>query len=274
MKDLKKQQTGKSKSMQTFWDHEANQFKTSPLATMKDYHAQVVELKNVISHLKGAKHVLDIGCGNGYPIFQYAAVYPKMTFTGVDFSPVMVEKAQKALEKKPQSMRHRVTFAVGDMLDLPFEDGSFDTVVTCRAVINLLSWGDQKKSLKEIHRVLRPRGNYVMCECFREGLDNLNVLRRAAGLYTIPEHRHSKSLANLYLREKALLPFAKTLFRLKSAENFSSTYYIASRIFNAKLAQLSGEEPRYDSPINAVAAKLPALGEYGLIKTFVFEKKA
>ncbi len=58
--------------------------------------------------------------------------------------------------------------------------------------------------------------------------------------------------------------------------NFSTFYYVASRIINGKIAEGQGVEPRYDSDINRVAAlcsSLACFGDFGPLKLFVLRKK-
>ncbi len=58
----------------------------------------------------------------------------------------------------------RVRSVVGDALALPFEDASFDAVICGFGVRNL---ADLRRGLREVRRVLRPRGTFVTLELFR-----------------------------------------------------------------------------------------------------------
>ena len=66
------------------------------------------------------------------------------------------EEAAKARERiRAAKQEDRITCAVGNVHDLPFEDNSFDAVVGAGP---FLLWGDREKGMKEIHRVLRTGG--------------------------------------------------------------------------------------------------------------------
>jgi ubiquinone/menaquinone biosynthesis C-methylase UbiE len=66
------------------------------------------------------------------------------------------EEAAKARERiRAAKQEDRITCAVGNVYDLPFEDKSFDAVVGAGP---FLLWGEREKGMKEIHRVLRTGG--------------------------------------------------------------------------------------------------------------------
>jgi hypothetical protein len=67
------------------------------------------------------------------------------------------------------------------------------------------------------------------------------------------------------------------MFTVEKIINFSSFYYLASRVINAKISQEQGIEPSYDSEINRVAAmcsSLSCFGDFGPLKLFVLRKNA
>jgi ubiquinone/menaquinone biosynthesis C-methylase UbiE len=209
--------------------------------------------------------LLDIGCGNGFSTLHYAHMHPGLKILGIDFSEHMIRQADLA---KAGAGAGNVTFEVGNVLELNQPDDSFDLVTTDRCLINLPRWEDQAQALGEIHRVLKAGGTYVMCEDTQEGLEKLNLLRRSQKLPEIPTRWH-----NLYLSEKRLTELYPKYFDLVEINNFSSLYYLASRVFNAKLSAMEGREPAYDHPINQIAAQLPSVGDYGPLKIFVFRKR-
>src|SRR4029077_14783682 len=76
--------------------------------------------------------------------------------TGLDFSPRMLERARR----KAPGLR----FVEGDMLALPFTDGSFDAATVGFGVGNV---SDLELALGELHRVLRPGGRLAILEITR-----------------------------------------------------------------------------------------------------------
>lgn len=53
----------------------------------------------------------------------------------------------------------------------------------------------------------------------------------------------------------------------------ASTYYLLSRLINAKLAAQEGREPAYDSPINQMTLRLPVIGNFGQHRLWVIRKR-
>lgn len=250
-----------------FWDEQARKHGKDVLATMPDKVLKELEIQAIVKRLPSAGRVLDLGCGNGFSTLRFAAAKPSLTFTGMDYSGEMVAIARSALKEQPESVQARVQFREGDATRIDAPAASFDVVTTDRCLINLPSTADQLRALGEIHRVLRPGGVYLMCEDTQEGLANLNALRAIVELPAIPMRWH-----NLYLREADLAPKWRSLFEVHEIDPFSSLYYTTSRVVYAKLAALEGQEPRYDHPINRIAASLPSAGDNGPLKLFVFRK--
>jgi demethylmenaquinone methyltransferase/2-methoxy-6-polyprenyl-1,4-benzoquinol methylase len=95
--------------------------------------------------------VLDACCGTGD--LAVAAEREGGIVTGLDFSPRMLERARKKSET--------VTWIEGDLLALPFDDGSFDAATVGFGVRNV---ADLEAALAELHRVLRPGGRLAILE--------------------------------------------------------------------------------------------------------------
>jgi ubiquinone/menaquinone biosynthesis C-methylase UbiE len=109
----------------------------------------------------GAK-VLDIGSGPGYATALAARKHPDAVFIGVDYSEPQVNWAKKHLAKSGAA---NCSFQVGDAMDLPFEDNSFDQVMS---IASIKHWPDAVRGLKEISRVLKPGCSAHIGEADRE----------------------------------------------------------------------------------------------------------
>ncbi len=254
-----------NEAVKAFWSSQAVRHGRDVAATMPDRILKELEIRALLQHLPDSGRVLDVGCGNGYSDMRLADARD-LDIVGVDYSQEMVRVARDAAVVTPPG-RGRVRFEVGEVGALQFANDEFDAVVTDRCLINLTSLDDQRAALREIARVVKPGGRYLMCEDTQEGLARLNELRTRVGLYEITTRWH-----NLYLSEAGLAPTWESLFDLDTVDNFSSLYYLASRIFNARLAEIAGNEPSYDHPINQIAAELPSVGDYGPLKLFIFKK--
>ena len=102
--------------------------------------------------VKGKK-VLDAACGEGYGsnlLTEEAA-----SVTGLDLNEEAVKRASR------KYANDRLAFYCGSIAALPFEDNSFDAVVSFETIEHVEE-ELQKKFLSEIQRVLKPEGILIM----------------------------------------------------------------------------------------------------------------
>ncbi len=103
------------------------------------------------SAVRPGDRVLDAACGTGdLAIADLKAGASKVT--GLDFSEEMLVRARR---KAP------LDWVRGDMLALPFADGTFDAATVGFGVRNV---ADLELSLRELRRVLRPGGRLAILE--------------------------------------------------------------------------------------------------------------
>ncbi len=93
--------------------------------------------------------VLDVACGTGNATIPAAKAGARVT--GLDFSPVMLEIAR---ERSADAMVE-IDFVEGDAQELPFEDASFDRVLS---TFGHMFAPDHQRTAAEMRRVLRPGG--------------------------------------------------------------------------------------------------------------------
>jgi len=98
--------------------------------------------------------VLEIGAGSGAMAADLLATYPAVTMTVSDFDPQMVAVAGQRLT----GFADRVTVRQADATALPFEDETFDLVVSWIMLHHTVEW---EKALAEAVRVVRPGGRVV-----------------------------------------------------------------------------------------------------------------
>ncbi len=110
------------------------------------------ELKNLRGYAKSHDKVLDLGCGNGRLIELLKD--RKIDYTGIDNSKELIGLAkEKHLNQK---------FLVGDALNLPFKDNSFDLIYSIAVLHHIPSKKLRIKFLKEAQRVLKKDGRIVL----------------------------------------------------------------------------------------------------------------
>jgi ubiquinone/menaquinone biosynthesis C-methylase UbiE len=106
--------------------------------------------------------VLEVGAGTGANLPLYPPTIASLTVT--EPNPAMLRKLQKRLVDR------EVTAIRAPAEDLPFEDQTFDTVVS---TLTLCTVDDQPRALREIFRVLRTGGRLLFLEHVRAEDDKL-----------------------------------------------------------------------------------------------------
>jgi ubiquinone/menaquinone biosynthesis C-methylase UbiE len=109
--------------------------------------------------IEAGSRVLDVGCGGGNTACQIAAAYGARV-EGIDLSEVMVGQARA--RAKRLGLAGRVTFRQGSILDLPYEEGSFDLALVESVLVPLP--GDAGQAVREMARVVRPGGRVAANE--------------------------------------------------------------------------------------------------------------
>lgn len=99
-------------------------------------------------------HVLEVAIGTGRSLPFYRA---GTQLTGIELSPAMLEIARRQAAERGIDAE----LLEGDAADLPFEDGTFDTVVCALA---LCSIPDPERAVGEMARVLRPGGTLLLLD--------------------------------------------------------------------------------------------------------------
>lgn len=90
---------------------------------------------------------------------------PRGSVSGIDYSAVSVEKSRRVNRKAIEA--GRCTALQASVESLPFEDGSFDAVTAFETVY---FWPEPENSFREVRRVLRRGGVFMICnECCGDG---------------------------------------------------------------------------------------------------------
>jgi SAM-dependent methyltransferase len=116
--------------------------------------------------------VLDVACGPGLLVCAFAKVVRHAT--GMDLTPAMLEQAREL--QRQQGLRN-ITWKQGDVLSLPYADGTFSIVSARFAFHHFL---DPLAVLKEMKRVCQADGRIVVADSApnREKADAFNAVER------------------------------------------------------------------------------------------------
>ena len=102
--------------------------------------------------------VLDCGCGGGANIKRLLKKCPQGIVKGIDYSSVSVEKARSL--NRAAIAEERCAVLHGSVADMIFADGWFDAVTAFETVY---FWPDLPQCFREVYRVLKPSGNFLIC---------------------------------------------------------------------------------------------------------------
>jgi len=120
-------------------------------------------------------HVLDVGTGTGLLAIELAKNIPDVEVIGLDLSDVALDVARTNLHELVQPSR--VSLERGDAEDMPFEDGTFNLVVSSNT-LHLIT--NPVRMFNEIHRVLKPEGRFFISDFRRSWLGMVSRHIRAA----------------------------------------------------------------------------------------------
>ena len=137
------------------------------------YDVPAREIYAVLARWKnsGFQKVLDLGCGKG----RHALLFSREGFevTALDIS----EDIVKTLKEKNDEEKLNIKTVRGDMVDLPFEDNSFDALIAYNVISHTDSVGIQK-IIRELKRVVHPGGEMFLTFCSKESEHFKNPLFR------------------------------------------------------------------------------------------------
>ena len=217
---------------------------------------------------QGGLSVLDAGCGNGYTLETLRTQQPSLHLHGLEFT----EELYKIARNRGVS---DCAVDHGDIRSTPYAGGFFDAVYTERCLINILDAAQQEVALREIARILKPGGHYLMLECFNDGLDNNNKARREMGLQDLPPAYH-----NRYFDQQKIFPAVSDVFDVidptreavyqSVPANFLSSHFFVARILQPLLTK--GEWVRNTEFVKFFSFLEPH-GNYAPIQAYILKKK-
>ena len=115
--------------------------------------------------LTAGDRILDIGCGKAFLLYEFTQILPGVEVCGIDISQYAIENAKSEV---------RPFLHAASATDLPFEEGSFDLVVSINTIHNLYC-NDLDLSFREIERVGKKK-KYIVVESYRNEAEKANLL--------------------------------------------------------------------------------------------------
>ncbi len=101
--------------------------------------------------------ILDIGCGGGVNVKRFLKITGNKVY-GIDYSKLSVEKSSEM--NKSEIDEGRCEIRQESVSQMSFDDGSFDIITAFETVY---FWPDFKNDLKEVNRVLKEDGIFLIC---------------------------------------------------------------------------------------------------------------
>ena len=124
----------------------------------------------VIEHLDwdGKGKALDIGCGNAPLAIELAKRYPNAHVTGIDYWGGKWEYSKGVCERNAEieGVAERMTFQKASAAALPFEDASFDAVVSNLVFHEVGDVRDKRELVREALRVVKRGGAFAFQDLF------------------------------------------------------------------------------------------------------------
>jgi ubiquinone/menaquinone biosynthesis C-methylase UbiE len=117
--------------------------------------------------------ILDVGTGPGYLPLEIAARAPGLELDGIDLSPAMVKIARNNAAKK--GVADRVRFQSANVADLPFDNGSFDLIIS---TLSFHHWSRPLACLAEMNRVLKKQHEAWIYDARRDTTNEVNAAFR------------------------------------------------------------------------------------------------
>ena len=115
------------------------------------WRREVIQLARLRPHAS----LLDLGTGTGDLAREALTQFPKARVTAADFTLEMMREGKKNGD---------LNFSSADALNLPFQDKTFDAIVSGFLMRNVI---DVQQALREQHRILKPGGRIVILDTTR-----------------------------------------------------------------------------------------------------------
>jgi ubiquinone/menaquinone biosynthesis C-methylase UbiE len=152
-------------------------------------HSKVLALAGSMIEHSQPVTILDVGCGTGRLLRKAQTFWPQAHVIGVDAAEGMIDIARREL---PEGI-----FYTGVAENLPLAEASVDVAVS---TISFHHWHNQEEGLREIARVLRPGGYFLLADFVLPAW--LAVIIRRARFHSDAQLRRYFERAGLNVRQQ------------------------------------------------------------------------
>lgn len=111
------------------------------------------------SQLKGAKKVLDLGCGTGLELNELFRIAPDTAVTGIDLASGMLQTLKKKFPDK------ELTLILGSYFDVSFSEGVYDAAVSVES-LHHFTQAEKLPLYKKLRLTLKEGGYFILTDYF------------------------------------------------------------------------------------------------------------
>lgn len=207
------------------------------------------------------KRFLDVCSGVGNFAHWVASIYDGYEeMIGVDTSEKAIAMA------KQKSPNDRITFAVADVYDLPYDDASFDVVSLQYSLHHL---ADSEAALKEMARVLKDDGFIVVNEMLKEPLDNAQVSHKLVHHFAAKIDRLNGDPHGETYSKQDIINLLQPLCELELKELWELDFGDMPEVSDAQIEQILGILDQLLTRIPDDVDKTPYEAEAQSIKDYI-----
>ena len=156
------------------------------------------------------RDILDVGCGTGRLLESAGRRWDGAQLTGIDASEAMIAEARGKHEGDA-----RFIFRQADASGLPLKDASFDAVFS---TMSFHHWGDQASGIREVARVLRPGGFFVLADVSMPLFFRLRPLFNRGGHATF---QRPEAIRRLFEQASLSIVIQRRFWRLARVQLFA-----------------------------------------------------
>ncbi len=163
-----------------------------------------------VGHLDISKDatVLDIGCGGGVNVKRFLQMTDNKVY-GIDYSKLSVKKSSELNKYEIES--GRCTIILESVSEMSFDNDSFDVITAFETVY---FWPDFENDLKEVNRVLKEKGVFLICN---EALPKENDERQKEFIELLDCNIYSQEELVYYLKNTGFSKIKTTIKQSKDS---------------------------------------------------------